>query len=99
MTDTRDDGNETVHAHLLIGGEVQAVGYRKATQERAEELGVAGWVQNLTDGRVEAAFEGPEDDVEALVEWCRDGPSRARVESVDVEYDEIEGFDEFEIRR
>ena len=43
-----------------------------------------GWVRNLPDGRVEATFEGARASVDALVEWCNQGPTRARVVKVDV---------------
>jgi len=46
------------------------------------DAGLAGWVRNLPDGRVEAVFEGPADDVESLLEWCRRGPPLARVTRV-----------------
>jgi acylphosphatase len=63
---------------------VQGVGFRAATRSRAEARGVAGWVRNLPDGSVEAAFEGDPAAVEALVEFCRAGPRFARVERVEV---------------
>ena len=50
---------------------------------------VDGWVSNLSDGRVEAVFEGAPDAVEALVVWCHEGPPSARVTQVDVQ-DELE---------
>lgn len=86
-------------AHVFVTGRVQGVFFRKTTKERAERHDVAGWVKNLDDGRVEAVFEGEEDNVEAMVAFCHDGPERARVESVDVEAEEPEGIDGFTIRR
>ncbi|SFS07615.1 acylphosphatase [Halomicrobium zhouii] len=91
MTDTR--------AHVFVSGKVQGVFYRATTREEARKRGVDGWVKNLSDGRVEAVFEGPEDAVEEMVEWCHEGSDRAHVEDVEIEYDEPEGFDSFEIRR
>ena len=86
-------------AHVFVSGKVQGVFYRATTRERAREAGVTGWVKNLPDGRVEAVFEGPEDAVEEMVEWCHRGSDRARVEDVEVTHGEPEGFDGFEIRR
>ena len=57
--------------------------FRDACRREAERLGVAGWVRNLADGRVEAAFEGAPELVEQMVTWCHDGPPRARVTQVD----------------
>ena len=85
-------------AHVFVSGRVQGVYYRATTREQAGERGVDGWVRNLDDGRVEAVFEGSEEAVEAMVEWCHEGSSRARVENVDVEYEDPEGLDGFEVR-
>lgn len=89
----------TERAHLHVSGRVQGVGFRASTRREARDQGVSGWVQNLADGRVEAVFEGPEADVEAMIEWCRDGPSTARVEDLTVEYEDPQGADGFEVRR
>ncbi|MCL9814060.1 acylphosphatase [Natranaeroarchaeum aerophilus] len=86
-------------AHVFVSGRVQGVFYRATTKETAESKGVHGWVRNLEDGRVEAVFEGNEDAVEAMVEWCHTGSPAASVEDVDVEYEEPQGEDGFRIRR
>ena len=64
---------------VVIDGRVQGVGFRASCARRAGEAGIAGWVRNLPDGRVEAVFEGPVTDVDKLLEWCRHGPPLARV--------------------
>lgn len=89
---------DRVRAHVFVTGKVQGVYYRANTRDTAREHELDGWVRNLDDGRVEAVFEGPEDGVDALVEWCHDGSPRARVDDVDVEYEEPEGIDGFEIQ-
>ncbi|MFB6163883.1 MAG: acylphosphatase [Haloarculaceae archaeon] len=86
-------------AHVYVSGKVQGVYYRANTRDTARERGVAGWVRNLDDGRVEAVFEGPDDAVESMVEWCHEGSPRANVEDVDAEYGEPEGLTGFEVRR
>ena len=68
--------------HVWISGRVQGVGFRYATCEQAERLGLGGWVRNLGDGRVEAVFEGPAAEVEQALAWCRHGPSGAWVSNV-----------------
>ncbi|WP_415381030.1 acylphosphatase [Halosimplex sp. TS25] len=90
---------DPTRAHVYVSGTVQGVYYRATTRDEARDRGVDGWVKNLADGRVEAVFEGPEDVVESMVEWCHEGSSRARVDDVAAEYGEPEGIDGFEIRR
>lgn len=86
-------------AHIYVSGNVQGVFFRDTTRQKAEELGLAGWVKNNTDGRVEAIFEGPSDEVRQMVDWCENGPSQADVENVEVEYGEPENDSEgFEVR-
>lgn len=84
---------------MFVSGRVQGVYFRATTRDRATEHGVGGWVKNLSDGRVEAVFEGDPAAVEALVEFCREGPERARVDSVEHQDESPEGLEGFEIRR
>ena len=85
--------------HVFVSGEVQGVFFRQETRRRAQAAGVAGWVRNLADGRVEAVFEGPAEAVEGMVDWCGRGPEWAHVRQVEVEPEEPEGLDGFEVRR
>jgi acylphosphatase len=94
-----DDSQNRTRAHVFVSGRVQGVYYRANTRDAARERGVDGWVKNLADGRVEAVFEGPEDAVEEMVEWCHTGSPAAAVEDVEVEYGDPAGEDGFEIRR
>jgi acylphosphatase len=87
-----------VRAHVFVSGNVQGVFFRQETRDRARSRGLAGWVKNLPDGRVEAVFEGPDDTVEQMVEWCRHGPTWAQVEEVDITRGEPEGLNSFEVR-
>jgi acylphosphatase len=86
-------------ARVSIAGQVQGVFFRYETRERARSRGLGGWVRNLPDGGVEAVFEGPDDAVEELVAWCREGPRGARVTEVEMTAEEPEGLDSFEVRR
>jgi acylphosphatase len=70
--------------HVLVSGRVQGVGFRWYARERAEQLGLAGWVRNLPDGRVELLLEGREGAVEAMLVWLERGPPAAHVRSVEV---------------
>ena len=88
-----------IRAHVFISGKVQGVFFRATTRDIARRYGVTGWVKNLWDGRVEAIFEGDEDAVKKVIEWCHIGPPGARVEKVEVMYEDYKGeFDNFEIR-
>jgi acylphosphatase len=81
----------------VVSGRVQGVFFRDTARRRAESAGVAGWVRNTPDGSVEAVFEGDPEAVEDLVEFCRRGPSRAEVASVDVIEEPAEGLSRFEV--
>ncbi len=83
---------------VVVGGRVQGVFFRDTTRRRAEALGVAGWVRNTADGTVEAVFEGEPGPVEQMVDFCRQGPGRAEVSSVEVTDEAPEGLTGFEIR-
>lgn len=90
--------SERTRAHVHVTGKVQGVYFRATTRDEAERRDVDGWVRNLDDGRVEAVFEGPEADVDELVEFCHEGSSAARVEEVEVTYDDPRGEEDFRVR-
>ncbi|UCE28668.1 MAG: acylphosphatase [Candidatus Bathyarchaeota archaeon] len=86
-------------AHVFVIGRVQGVFFRYETRRLAAQFAVCGWVRNLQDGRVEAVFEGDKKSVEQLVEFCRSGPSGARVACLEVEWEDYKGeYEEFRIR-
>lgn len=88
-----------VRAHVVVSGRVQGVFFRSYTQERAYQWGLTGWVKNRGDGKVEAVFEGDEDKVKEMVEWCRKGPPGAHVTDLKVEWEEAKGeFTSFHIK-
>ncbi len=84
---------------LQISGTVQGVYYRASTQARARELNLTGFVENLADGRVHAVIQGSEENCRALIEWCRQGPPRARVSGVEVTSVAEQSYDSFQIQR
>ncbi len=87
-----------IRRRVVVHGQVQGVFFRDTTRRLAQQRGVAGWVANRWDGTVEAVFEGEEDAVERLVEFCRAGPRGAQVDSVDVTEEEPEGLSGFNVR-
>ncbi len=87
-----------VRVRVVVRGRVQGVFFRVEARDRAESLGIAGSIGNLPDGSVEAVFEGDEERVESLVDWCRRGPAGAVVESVETSGEAPLGETGFEIR-
>jgi acylphosphatase len=85
------ESGDRERAHVYVSGQVQGVFFRDSAREKAEQLGLAGWVKNLPDGRVEALFEGPSDRVREMVRWCKEGPSHAEVEDVDADFEPARG--------
>jgi len=88
-----------VRAHVFVNGRVQGVFFRSETKYEAKKHGVKGWVRNMPDGRVDAVFEGEEENVKKLTEFCKHGPPGAKVTSVDIVWENYTGeFRDFEIR-
>ncbi len=70
--------------HVRISGKVQGVFFRAHTKQKAEQIGITGWVKNTSDGKVEAVFEGEEPCIQEMLNWCHHGPSHAQVDKVDI---------------
>ena len=84
---------------LTIIGKVQGVSYRYCTKKRAQELGLNGWVKNQADGTVYAEIEGKEEALQAMIDWCKQGPALAKVEAVKAEPAPGRHYTSFEIVR
>ncbi|TAN63085.1 acylphosphatase [bacterium] len=85
-----------VRARLIVEGRVQGVYFRANTVTIAKTLGVSGFVMNKPDGTVEAVLEGNEADVKKVIGWCRVGPPRARVDTVNVKWEDFKSeFSDF----
>lgn len=88
----------TTRVSIIVHGRVQGVAFRHYTCQEALILGVTGWVRNLPDGSVEGLFEGDQDAVANLVEWCRSGPPAARVDRLEIITGSYSGeFESFDI--
>lgn len=88
-------------AILKIHGNVQGVFYRAHAQERADELGLAGWVRNMADGSVEMCLQGDENVINEMIDWCYEGPPASQVDEIEVSRKELDSEKElssFEIR-
>jgi acylphosphatase len=100
MSGGADDGSrpgQVVRRRALVSGRVQGVFFRDSSRQQAARRGVAGRARNLPDGRVEVVLEGPPDEVAAVLAWLRQGPAYARVETVEVTEEPVEGLRGFEI--
>jgi len=85
--------------HVVISGRVQGVWFRANTKQKAEQLGVTGWVKNTADGKVEALFEGDEKHIQEMIDWCHQGPPSAQVDHVEItEHSSSNGFDGFSVK-
>ena len=85
--------------NVIISGRVQGVWFRASTKEKADQLGITGWVRNTSDGNVEAVFEGDEKILQEMLEWCHQGPTHAKVENVKItKQDSSNGFSNFLIK-
>lgn len=85
--------------HVVVSGDVQGVGYRYTLRMIAQEAGVAGWVRNLRDGRVEAEVEGTPEQVDEVLAWMAEGPPGSRVAGAEVADAVPAGGNGFEVRR
>ena len=92
--------NMNVRAHILVNGRVQGVFFRVETCRAAHKRNVTGWVRNTSECKVEAIFEGNQENVEKMIEFCKRGPPAARVTKLDVHWEEYTGeFKDFKIQR
>ncbi len=84
--------------HLIISGRVQGVYFRHHTNIEANKLGLKGLVRNLGNGSVEVIAEGKEQEINQIIEFCKKGPDRARVDNIEIDYQEPKNeFKEFSI--
>jgi len=85
--------------HVIIKGHVQGVFFRSNTQKQAKKLNLTGWVKNLPNGTVKLIAEGEKEKLKELISFCKEGPSSARVDDIDVEWKEYKDeFDRFSVR-
>ncbi len=89
---------ERVRAHVWMSGRVQGVFFRAYAEDEANARRLGGWVRNTSDGRVEAAFEGDRPSVESMIHWCHRGSPGARVEKVEVAWEDPKGETTFRVR-
>lgn len=82
---------------IRVSGRVQGVWYRAGAQHKAQALGLTGLARNESDGTVYIEIEGPEENLQEFLEWCREGTIAAKVEEVDWDEREVQGYQQFTI--
>ena len=87
------------HFKIKVTGIVQGVYFRALAQEKAKALGVKGFVRNEADGSVYLEVEGNVAQLETLIQWCKQGPPRAKIENVVSREGNFVGHKNFEILR
>jgi acylphosphatase len=83
---------------IRVSGRVQGVSFRAYARQKASELGLTGYVRNLSNGDVEILAQGAEDPLSQLVEWAREGPPLAQVKHARIDFEPVSGaYERFEI--
>ena len=84
-------------AHNIVHGQVQGVWFRAGTKEKADQLGLLGWVKNKLEGTVEIHTEGEKLQLEEFIAWCRIGTPAADVTSLDIDEVMVQEYKSFDI--
>lgn len=84
-----------IHVNIRITGKVQGVGFRETTKYVADQSGIKGFIRNEADGSVYSEAEGEQWELDSFVEWCNEGPDRAKVEGCEVTAGELKNFKDF----
>jgi acylphosphatase len=84
---------------IIVSGKVQGVFYRQSTKEKAITIGITGTVENLLTGQVKIIATGTKEQIEVLINWCKQGPPKAVVTSVEISELSLQSFDRFSIIR
>lgn len=85
------------HFSIRVSGKVQGVWFRQSTLEKARELDLTGTVENLSDGTVQIEAEGREENLQKLLDWCREGPEHAAVENITYQEGKLQNYKDFSI--
>ncbi|MCK9604008.1 MAG: acylphosphatase [Candidatus Omnitrophica bacterium] len=83
--------------HVYYKGRVQGIGFRFTAEDIAKNLGVSGWVKNLSDGRVEIVAEAEEGILKSFLEQVSSHFSRY-ISDADIDWQKATGeFRDFRI--
>lgn len=87
------------HCNIHVNGKVQGVFFRASTKQKADELGVRGFVRNERDGSVYIEAEADKTTIDEFITWCRKGPAHAVVIEIEINEAPLQNFTTFEIQR
>lgn len=82
---------------LYITGTVQGIFYRAFVKENAEKLNLKGFVRNLEDGKVEIFLEGDNENVDKMIELCKQGPKHSQIKNVELKEEKFQDFKQFKV--
>ena len=85
------------HLDITVKGKVQGVFYRASTKAVADQLGISGYVKNADNGDVLIAAEGKSTMLDMFLDWCKEGPEKAEVKSVETHEGELKNYRNFEV--
>jgi acylphosphatase len=88
-----------IYQKIIVHGKVQGVYFRKCTAEKAELLGMKGYVMNVSDGTVLIEAEGSQAKMDEFIEWCYIGSPMSNVTKIDIMSGELKGYKTFRIKR
>jgi len=82
---------------VIVYGRVQGVGFRAFIYKQAQNLLLKGYVKNMSNGTVQIVLQGPEKQINQLVELAKDGPSLSNVTNIKITEEDMEAFTDFHI--
>jgi len=85
------------HFNIVIWGQVHNIGFRYLSKEKADELGLYGFVRNELKGQVYIEVEGEKESLQKFIDWARTGPEGASIEKFDIKESPIKNYSSFEI--
>jgi acylphosphatase len=86
-----------IHVNIILEGKVQGVTFRETTKYVADHAGIKGFIRNETDGSVYIEAEAEQWELDSFIDWCNEGPDRARVDSCQAKKGELKNFTDFVI--
>ncbi|MBD1393973.1 acylphosphatase [Mucilaginibacter glaciei] len=85
------------HLKITVKGKVQGVFFRAGAKAVADQLGVRGFVQNVSNGDVYIEAEADDTFMEMFLEWCQEGAEHAVVTGIETHEGELKNYCNFEV--